>query len=258
MELMKEFADNHFDLAVVDPPYGSRNIQGGYTKGVGGKGVAEQKDYNQSLWLCSSPNGEYFKELKRVSKHQIIWGANHFISEMPFDSSSWVVWDKDNGNTGYADCELAYTSHNKAVRKFVFTWNGMLQGDIHLIMNRTLVASMMKTPDGTVLHSKHRHDLVSHLDENGRIYGLDGGAEYQRVIGAYNDLEDVSIYSDAPHEIIREYLTWGSNTNTGKDYKKLKDLSDKHIQAILDTQTHINHFIRKSMVDELEYRNEFK
>ena len=66
-------------------------------------------------------------ELKRVSKEQIIWGANHFISKVPYDSPCWIVWDKDNGNTDFADCELAWTSFKTAVRKFKYRWQGMLQ-----------------------------------------------------------------------------------------------------------------------------------
>lgn len=73
------------------------------------------------------PPVEYFQELTRISRNQIIWGAIHFISRMPYDSSCWIVWDKDNGNNGYADCELAWTSFNKAVRKFKYKWQGMLQ-----------------------------------------------------------------------------------------------------------------------------------
>jgi site-specific DNA-methyltransferase (adenine-specific) len=78
----------------------------------------------------NAPPLEYFQELIRVSKNQIIWGANHFISRMPIDSSCWIVWDKENGNNGYADCELAWTSFDKAVRKFQFRWQGMLQGNM--------------------------------------------------------------------------------------------------------------------------------
>ena len=71
----------------------------------------------------------FFDELIRVSKNQIIFGANHFISKIPYDSSCWIVWDKDN--TGdFADCELAWTSFDTAVRKFTFRWNGMLQGNM--------------------------------------------------------------------------------------------------------------------------------
>jgi len=61
-----------------------------------------------------------------VSKNQIIWGANHFISRFCKDSSCWIVWDKDNSGD-FADCELAWTSFPSAVRKFKFRWNGMLQ-----------------------------------------------------------------------------------------------------------------------------------
>ena len=129
MELMARYPDNYFDLAIVDPPYGSNNILGGYTSKKGG-GIANQKKYNNALWKQSAPEVEYFLELKRVSKNQIVWGANHFISKIPFDSSCWIVWDKLNGNNTFADCELAYTSFTTSVRKFKFRWQGMLQGDM--------------------------------------------------------------------------------------------------------------------------------
>ena len=75
----------------------------------------------------SAPNQEYFKELFRVSKNQIIFGANHFISKISFDSSCWIIWDKNNGENDFADAELAWTSFNTAVRIFKYTWHGMLQ-----------------------------------------------------------------------------------------------------------------------------------
>lgn len=126
---MKRYPDKHFDLAIVDPPYGSENICGGYTSGKGG-GIARQRKYNEALWSQKAPGTEYFNELFRVSKNQIIWGANHFISAMPFDSSCWIVWDKDNGAASFADCELAWTSFSTAVRKFKYRWSGMLQEDM--------------------------------------------------------------------------------------------------------------------------------
>lgn len=63
----------------------------------------------------------------RVSKNQIIWGANHFITRINKDSPCWIVWDKDNGANDFADCELAFTSFPNAVRKFKYRWHGMLQ-----------------------------------------------------------------------------------------------------------------------------------
>lgn len=121
MELMS--SGKVWDLAVVDPPYGiDINNQ---SQGKGG-GVARKIDYTKKDWDKTAPEIIYFNELRRVSKNQIIWGANHFISRMPFDSSCWLVWDKQNtGN--FADCELAWCSFNTAVRKFVYRWNGMLQ-----------------------------------------------------------------------------------------------------------------------------------
>ena len=124
MQLMSRYEDNHFDLAIIDPPYGiDINNQ---SQGKGG-GVAKKIEYTKKDWDKQPPTEAYFKELIRVSKNQIIFGANHFISKIPFDSSCWIVWDKDNGATDFADCELAWTSFNTAVRKFKWLWSGMLQ-----------------------------------------------------------------------------------------------------------------------------------
>ncbi len=126
MTLMARYPDKHFDLAIVDPPYGIGE-DGSKNKTRTG-GLAKPKDYKAFAGNdISSPNIEYFNELIRVSKNQIIFGANHFISKIPFDSSCWIVWDKDNGNTDFADCELAWTSFKTSVRKYKFKWQGMLQ-----------------------------------------------------------------------------------------------------------------------------------
>ena len=127
MELMARYKDNYFDLAIVDPPYGI-DI-GNQSQGKGG-GVAKKIDYTIKDWDKSAPPAEYFTELIRVSKNQIIWGANHFIDKVPFGSSCWVVWDKVNGATDFADAELAYTSFKTAVRIFKWRWSGMLQQEM--------------------------------------------------------------------------------------------------------------------------------
>lgn len=123
MELMAEFEDNHFDLAIVDPPYGIG--EGKKSRGMGTCAMAG--DYKIKDWDKSPPSEDYFKELIRVSKNQIIWGANHFISRIPYDSSCWIVWDKDNGSSDFADAELAWTSFRTAVRIIKYRWVGMLQ-----------------------------------------------------------------------------------------------------------------------------------
>lgn len=127
LEAMRQMTDNQFDLAIVDPPYGiSINKQ---SQGKGG-GVAKKIEYTKKDWDKSAPNKEYFDELIRISKNQIVWGANHFISKLPYDSPCWIVWDKDNGATDFADCELAWTSFKTSVRKLKWKWSGMLQQDM--------------------------------------------------------------------------------------------------------------------------------
>ena len=128
LQALKGYADNHFDVAIVDPPYGigeSSNDNKSRSK------LGKSKDYGCKKWDDNAPNKEYFKELKRVSKNQIIWGANHFIENIPkANSSCWVVWNKENGANDFADCELAYCSFNTAVRKVDLRWHGMLQQDM--------------------------------------------------------------------------------------------------------------------------------
>lgn len=120
---MARFEDNFFDLAIIDPQYGiGESGKTNKTRSC----LAKAKDYGNKNWDLEPPSMEYFNELLRISKHQIIWGANHFISRIPLDSSCWIVWDKDNSGD-FADCELAWTSFKTAVRKFKWRWNGMLQ-----------------------------------------------------------------------------------------------------------------------------------
>jgi len=126
MEYLATCKDNEFDLAIVDPPYGIDVAKSG---NVGNNKLAKAKDYGAKDWDKNAPTMDYFNELIRVSKNQVVWGANHFISKIPFDSPCWIVWDKNNSGN-FADCELAWSSFCSAVRKFQFTWNGILQGDM--------------------------------------------------------------------------------------------------------------------------------
>lgn len=130
MEGMKEFPDGYFDIAIVDPPYGGVT-KGGYMRNQMGGGVAKHRnDYHLSLWQCEKPGKEYFEELFRVSKNQIIWGGNYYASMLK-DSQCWIVWDKEKPDgIGFADVELAWTSFDLASRIFRFAWNGMIQGDM--------------------------------------------------------------------------------------------------------------------------------
>lgn len=125
MELMAEYPDKHFDLAIVDPPYGI-GMSGG---NVGYKGFnnLERKDWDNDI-----PTEEYFLELMRVSKTQIIWGGNYF--NLP-PSRCFIVWDKGAGFKGraYAECELAWCSLDASARIFQRDplCNGDYKGKIH-------------------------------------------------------------------------------------------------------------------------------
>lgn len=126
MEGMKDFPDGYFDLAVVDPVYGDV-AKGGYMTNAA-CGSAGCTEYHNAIWEQAKTPPEYFKELFRVSKNQIIWGANYFVEDISRSSPGWIVWDKcrPEGAT-YADCELAYTSFHRAARVFRYRWNGFVQ-----------------------------------------------------------------------------------------------------------------------------------
>jgi len=129
MEGMKEFPDKFFNLAIVDPPYGIKQSQMMAKKSNKkyGKSAAFNKEYKYSEWDNSSPNTTYFNELKRISKNQILWGANYYPNYIN-KSMGWIVWDKKmNEGNGYSDAELAYTSFDCHLRIFRYRWNGMLQ-----------------------------------------------------------------------------------------------------------------------------------
>ena len=128
MEYMAGLEDNAFDLAIVDPPYGIG--ESGGSNNSRGTVNAPATQFTAKNWDNKPPGVEYFKELQRISKNQIIWGANHFMQNICLGSSCWIVWDKMTGDSDFADCELAYTSFKTAVRKFQFRWLGMLQGDM--------------------------------------------------------------------------------------------------------------------------------
>ena len=123
MKYLPDFPDKYFDLAIVDPPYFSGpEKRGFYGKRVSPIGV--QRHYPPSdEW--NIPDKNYFEELFRVSKNQIIWGCNYFDYHF---GPGRIVWDKCNGDSPFSDCEIAYCSMHDSVRLFRYMWNGMLQG----------------------------------------------------------------------------------------------------------------------------------
>lgn len=114
VEGLRHYPDNYFDLAVVDPPYGI-----GVNHNMGRRKGDKSSDYKKAYWDNEPPPLEYFYELFRVSRNQIVWGANHFISRMPHDSSCWLMWDKKFGeDVSFAQFELAWTSFESTCKKY--------------------------------------------------------------------------------------------------------------------------------------------
>jgi len=116
MLLMARYPDNHFELAIVDPPYGiARDGQEEtFTKNRKQKW---RKHHKQKKWDNATPKKEYFDELKRVSKNQIIWGANYFVEFLNKGTMGWVFWYKGQEGLTMSDGEIAFTSFQKATRQ---------------------------------------------------------------------------------------------------------------------------------------------
>lgn len=118
---VKQCADHHYDMSFCDPPYGI-----GMSKSAG-----KSKKTRDKKWDENAMSPDFFKEHKRISTDQIIWGANHFIDNLPKprSSSCWLLWDKREGfipERTYADAEIAWTSFTSPIRVFRFYWDGFL------------------------------------------------------------------------------------------------------------------------------------
>lgn len=133
------------------------------------------------------------------------------------------------------------------------------------MMDRNIILNSIKTPDGTVLVSRHVHDYVTHTDAiTGKEYMVDGGLAYLRR-SMHEDQVDMTLYDDAPHEIQRNLLTWGNAGKDGKgptQYKTIAEMDTDHLTNILNMidTTGLNRtwgvapHIKKCMEKELEYR----
>ena len=119
LEYMKSCKDNQYDYVITDPPYGKKP-DGNY----GQRKSIRYGRANKKAWLWDKrPSKEYFDEMFRVSKNQVIFGMNYFIDYLR-PTNCFLVWDKKNGNSPYADCEIAWTSFTTTARKFDYFWLG--------------------------------------------------------------------------------------------------------------------------------------
>jgi site-specific DNA-methyltransferase (adenine-specific) len=129
MLMMARYPDKYFDLAIVDPPYGiGFGTFNRTNKDSNGNRVKADK-YKNSNWDDSIPTEDYFKELFRVSKNQIVWGGNYFPYLWQNGCKGFIFWYKGNPVPNFADGELAWTSFNKVAKQFDFRYYGNLQGN---------------------------------------------------------------------------------------------------------------------------------
>lgn len=126
IEFMKTKPDNYYDLAIVDPPYGiDADVKNNTDKKQSKKSASKSKKYGDQSWDNCIPTEEYFAELKRVSKRQIIWGANFFNLQ-----GGMLYWHKNVTMPTYSTGELAYLSWLNKIDFVEITWHGMLQYDM--------------------------------------------------------------------------------------------------------------------------------
>jgi len=118
IEFMKTKPDKYYDLAIVDPPYGL-GIDGQKEIKKGKK--SDRKWHKQKNWDNAIPTYEYFEQLFRVSKNQIIWGGNYFVKHLTEGHKGWIIWDKAQHGLTMSDCEIAYSSFDKPTR--IYTKN---------------------------------------------------------------------------------------------------------------------------------------
>ena len=125
---MKEYPDKYFDLAVVDPPYGINFGEFNRTNKTGNGERYKSNKYKNSSWDDGIPCDEYFIELQRVSKNQIVWGANYFPYLWVNGCKGFIFWHKGNPVPNFADGELAWTSFNKVAKMVDYRYYGNLEG----------------------------------------------------------------------------------------------------------------------------------
>ena len=118
MNVMKKYKDNHFDLAIVDPPYGIN---------IAKNGSLGCDKFTKKNWDAERPSIKYFDELFRVSKNQVIWGYNYFSDMLP-PCKGFIYWNKLNHHSNRADGELAYTSFDNLAKHFEYMWDGNRYG----------------------------------------------------------------------------------------------------------------------------------
>lgn len=206
MEYMATVPDKYFDLAVVDPPYGI-GMDGDFSCfSKNDKGFLGIRNHKQKQWDNERPNSEYFAELLRVSKNQIIFGANYFTEFLPA-SMGWIVWDKkvaNANNKNFSDCELAYTSFNKRLVKYTYDWIGF-----GYLNNKAKQVKIHPTEKPIALY---KWIYANYLSQGGKVFDSHLGSGSNRI--AADKAGNIDFYST---EIDKDYFE--SQEKRWKQYK---------------------------------------
>ena len=128
MEFMAKYPDGHFELAIIDPPYGINFGDFNRTNKLTNGTRIKANKYKNSQWDNSIPTDDFFKELMRVSKNQIIWGGNYFPYLWKNGCKGFIFWHKGNPVPNFSDGELAWTSFNKVAKQFDYKYYSNLEG----------------------------------------------------------------------------------------------------------------------------------
>ena len=189
MEYMKTVPDKWFELAVVDPPYGI-----GYARGKNGWGVCDNRpSLSDVKWDNQTPSQEYFNELIRISKDQIVWGGNYFTDKLPV-SKCWIIWNKINNTENksvFADGELAWTSFTKVVKMFTLRTMGF-------ISDTNDTKRIHPTQKPTELYEWLYHN---YLPQGGKVFDSHLGSGSNRI--AADKAGNIDFYST---EIDKDYF----------------------------------------------------
>ena len=183
MQLMARYPENYFELAIVDPPYGIGESGGDKKRNRGYKRIVK---HTKKEWDSKTPDQDYFNELRRVSKNQIIWGGNYMIDKILTPKMGWIFWDKRIGGD-FSDGELAWTSFDKALRMFSYSHVGDTKGGharIHptqkpVALYKWLLTNYAKEGDKILdTHLGSFSSVIACLDMGFEITGCELDKEY--------------------------------------------------------------------------------
>ena len=204
MELMSRYPDNHFDLAIVDPPYGIKRA--GQIETFTKNPKHKRKHHQNKQWDDQKPCPEYWEELFRVSKNQIVWGANYFTNYLP-PSMGWIYWGKGQKLT-MSDGELAFSSFERALRSITINRVKISEagGSIHPTQKPFSLYMWLLSN-----YTKENYKILdTHLGSGSIAIAIDSMNKIEKMNLTLTACELDKEYYDASIKRIKEQTSWKS------------------------------------------------